>query len=102
MFPTLSRLAVLVVGPEGSGKNVAVRAATQAVGCHLVSLNCHALKPADSSDAKVLEAIAAAFDAASKFGPTALFLTHMNALGTRGGLDVFTLCMICVERTPRT
>ncbi|GAB4819620.1 hypothetical protein N2152v2_006666 [Parachlorella kessleri] len=75
------RLAVLLHGPPGSGRQATVRAAAEACGCHLVDLSCHDLRPAGCPEKKVLEGLRAAFEAAGQYRPAVLALRHFEVLG---------------------
>ncbi len=72
------QVAVLLLGPRGSGRSTAVRAATAALGIHLVPFSCHDLK--GQTDAQTATALKASLEAAQDFGPVVLVLRHFEVL----------------------
>ena len=78
------RLAILLHGPSGSGKQTALTAALNATGCHQIKLDCKELNMLGMPERKVIEGINAAFSAAGEFNPTVLVLQHFQALS--GGI----------------
>lgn len=83
-FGTHIRLAILLHGPSGSGKQTALTAALNATGCHKIKLDCKELNMLGMPERKVIEGINAAFSAAEEFNPTVLVLQHFQALA--GGI----------------
>jgi len=79
-FGTHIRLAILLHGPSGSGKQTALTAALNATGCHQIKLDCKELNMLGMPERKVIEGIHAAFSAAGEFNPTVLVLQHFQAL----------------------
>ncbi|KAL4857587.1 Peroxisome biogenesis protein 6 [Chlorella vulgaris] len=76
------RLAVLLHGPAGSGKQTAVAAAAAAAGCHLVNLSCHDIKAAaGAAERHTFDALQAAFAAAAEYAPVVLLLRQVSVLG---------------------
>ena len=61
------QVAVLMIGPRGSGRATAVRAAVTALGIHLVPFSCHDLK--GQTDAQTATALKAAVEAPQDFSP---------------------------------
>ena len=72
------QVAVLLLGPRGSGRGTAVRAATAALGVHLVPLSCHDLK--GQTDAQTAAGLKTAVEEASTFAPVVLLLRHFEVL----------------------
>ena len=83
--PFPHRLAVLLHGAPGSGRQAAVRAAAEAAGCQVVALSCHDLKPAHAPEKTMLGALRAAFEAAGRYRPAVLLLRHFEVLGAGTG-----------------
>ena len=71
-------MAVLLLGPRGSGRSTAVRAATAALGIHLVPFSCHDLK--GQTDAETATALRASLEAAQEYAPVVLVLRHFEVL----------------------
>lgn len=72
------QLSVLLVGPRGSGRSTAVRAATAALGIHMVPFSCHDLK--GQTDSQTATALKASLEAAQEFAPVVLLLRHFDVL----------------------
>ena len=72
------QVAVLMIGPRGSGRATAARAATAALGIHLVPFSCHDLK--GQTDAQTATALKAAVEASQDFAPAVLLLRHFEVL----------------------
>lgn len=72
------QVAVLMLGPRGSGRATAVRAAAAALGIHLVPFSCHDLK--GQSEGHTAVALKAALEAAQQFAPAVLLLQHFEVL----------------------
>ncbi|KAL3143311.1 hypothetical protein ABBQ38_002150 [Trebouxia sp. C0009 RCD-2024] len=72
------QVSVLLLGPRGSGRATAVRAATAALGIHLVPFSCHDLK--GQSDSQTATALKASLEAAQGFAPVVLLLRHFEVL----------------------
>lgn len=72
------QVSVLLLGPRGSGRSTAVRAATAALGIHLVPFSCHDLK--GQTDSQTATALKASLEAAQEFAPVVLLLRHFEVL----------------------
>lgn len=72
------QVAALLLGPRGSGRATAARAATAALGIHLVPFSCHDLK--GQTEAHTATALKATMDAAQQFAPAVLLLQHFEVL----------------------
>ena len=72
------QVAALLLGPRGSGRATAVRAATAALGIHLVPFSCHDLK--GQTEAHTATALKASLEAAQQFAPAVLLLRHFEVL----------------------
>lgn len=72
------QVAALLLGPRGSGRATATRAATAALGIHLVPFSCHDLK--GQTEAHTATALKAALEAAQQFTPAVLLLQHFEVL----------------------
>lgn len=72
------QVSVLLLGPRGSGRATAVRAATAALGIHLVPFSCHDLK--GQTDSQTATALKASLEAAQGFAPVVLLLRHFEVL----------------------
>lgn len=72
------QVSVLLVGPRGSGRSTAVRAATAALGIHMVPFSCHDLK--GQTDSQTATALKASLEAAQEFAPVVLLLRHFEVL----------------------
>ncbi|KAA6429814.1 MAG: peroxisome biogenesis 6-like [Trebouxia sp. A1-2] len=72
------QVAVLLLGPRGSGRGTAVRAAAAAVGIHFVPFSCHDLK--GQTDAETATALKASLEAAQGYAPVVLMLRHFEVL----------------------
>jgi hypothetical protein len=72
------QVAVLLLGPRGSGRSTAVRAAAAALGIHFVPFTCHDLK--GQTDAETATALKASLEAAQGYAPVVLMLRHFEVL----------------------
>ena len=72
------QVAVLLLGPRGSGRGTAVRAAAAARGIHFVPFSCHDLK--GQTDAETATALKASLEAAQGYAPVVLMLRHFEVL----------------------
>ena len=72
------QVAVLLLGPRGSGRSTAVRAAAAALGIHFVPFSCHDLK--GQTDAETATALKASLEAAQGYAPVVLMLRHFEVL----------------------
>ena len=72
------QVSVLLLGPRGSGRSTALRAATAALGIHLVPFSCHDLK--GQTDSQTATALKASLEAAQDFAPVVLLLRHFEVL----------------------
>ncbi len=72
------QVAVLLLGPRGSGRGTAVRAAAAALGIHFVPFSCHDLK--GQTDAETATALKASLEAAQGYAPVVLMLRHFEVL----------------------
>ena len=72
------QVSVLLVGPRGSGRSTGVRAATAALGIHMVPFSCHDLK--GQTDSQTATALKASLEAAQEFAPVVLLLRHFEVL----------------------
>ncbi|KAL0039627.1 hypothetical protein WJX77_003781 [Trebouxia sp. C0004] len=72
------QVAVLLLGPRGSGRSIAVRAAAAALGIHFVPFSCHDLK--GQTDAETATALKASLEAAQGYAPVVLMLRHFEVL----------------------
>lgn len=72
------QVAVLLLGPRGSGRSTAVRAAAAALGIHFVPFSCHDLK--GQTDAETATALKASLEAAQGYAPVLLMLRHFEVL----------------------
>ena len=93
------QVAALMLGPRGSGRATAVRAATAALGIHLVPFSCHDLK--GQTEAHTATALKAALEAAQQFAPAVLLLRHFEVLaesaaGSNQGSQ-FCSCHACID-----
>ena len=82
------QLAVLLHGPDGSGKMTAISAAAAALGVNVVPFNCHEMRA--ESGAKTATALRAVCESAQQFSPALLVLQHLQVLakppaGSGGG-----------------
>lgn len=81
-----------MLGPRGSGRSTAVRAATAALGIHLLPLSCHDLK--GQTDGQTATALKAALEAAQEFCPVVLLLRHFEVLAeSPSGASQGTACV---------
>ena len=92
------QVAALMLGPRGSGRATAVRAATAALGIHLVPFSCHDLK--GQTEAHSATALKGALEAAQQFAPAVLLLRHFEVLaesaaGSNQGQQCCSLPCIC-------
>ena len=67
---------MLLLGPRGSGRTTAVRAATAALGIHLVPFSCYDLK--GQTDSETATALRACLESAQDFAPAVLLLRHFE------------------------
>ncbi|KAL2636281.1 hypothetical protein R1flu_007760 [Riccia fluitans] len=72
------RVAVLVHGPTGSGKQTAVRLASEDLGVHVVPFNCYDFVGA--TEGKTSGALVEAFKTAKRYSPSVLLLRRFEAL----------------------
>ncbi len=72
------RIALLLHGPSGSGKNTAVSAAAAALGLHVIPFSCHEFS--GQADTVAASAVRAAFRSARSFSPAVLLLQDFAAL----------------------
>ena len=82
------QLAILLHGPDGSGKMTAISAAAAALGVNVVPFNCHEMRA--ESGAKTATALRAVCESAQQFSPALLVLQHLQVLakppaGSGGG-----------------
>ena len=78
------RPAILLHGPHGAGKRVAVRAAAASLGCHFISISCEDIRPEGLPDDKVVEALEAVITIASNYRPVILLLRDVHLLAQPG------------------
>ncbi|KAL3677558.1 hypothetical protein R1sor_027506 [Riccia sorocarpa] len=72
------RVATLVHGPSGSGKQTAVRLASEDLGVHVVAFNCYDFVGA--TEGKTTGALVEAFKTAKRYSPSVLLLKRFEAL----------------------
>lgn len=99
------QVSVLLLGPRGSGRATAVRAATAALGIHLVPFSCHDLK--GQTDSQTATALKASLEAAEGFAPVVLLLRHFEVLaespqGASQGDCTLRVCFTDVMNTSPT
>ncbi|GMH02640.1 hypothetical protein Nepgr_004479 [Nepenthes gracilis] len=70
------KVAILLHGPEGSGKRTVVRYIAGQLGLHVVEYSCHTLMAASEKKASV--ALAQAFNTARRYSPTIILLRHFD------------------------
>eukprot|EP00884_Botryococcus_braunii_P001649 jgi/Botrbrau1/11485/Bobra.0360s0012.1 len=74
------RVAVLITGPEGSGRTTAVKAAAAALGLQLLPFSALEVRGAGRGEAHVAAALRSAFRASSDYAPAILLLTQAESL----------------------
>lgn len=72
--------ALLVHGPQGSGKRTAIKAAAAAIGCHAVWLSAEDLYFEGLPEDKVTEGLQTAFVAVSRYRPVVMVLENFEKL----------------------
>ncbi|KAG0469977.1 hypothetical protein HPP92_016677 [Vanilla planifolia] len=83
------RVAILLYGPAGCGKQTIIRCIAGRLGLHVLEYNSHDLIA--SSERKAASALANAFNIAIRYSPSILLLRHFDVFGNISSNDSPTL-----------
>ncbi len=79
--------AILLTGPEGSGRATAARAAAAALGLHVVPFSGQELRSSGRTEGRAGALLRTAFRTAADFAPAVLLLTQLEALAEGSGVE---------------